>query len=129
MDELSLVMTLLTTIVFSLAVIASKSQIRHNLKWYYVLVLFFESAILGIFNAADIFSFFLFWELELIPAYFLIAHWGEGNSAKLMKDIMGTVTQVTDGLKESTGVDLSAVLSGFLGGKVAAESSDDSNNK
>ena len=58
-----------------------------------------------------------------------ITMYGEGNSAKLMKDIMGTVTQVTDGLKESTGVDLSAVLSGFLGGKVAAESSDDSNNK
>ena len=33
---------------------------------------------------------------------------------------MGTVTQVTDGLKESTGVDLTAVLSGFLGGKVAS---------
>lgn len=54
-----------------------------------------------------------------------ITMYGEGNSAKLMKDIMGTVTQVTDGLKESTGVDLSAVLSGFLGGKVAAESSVD----
>lgn len=49
-----------------------------------------------------------------------ITMYGDGNSAKLIKDIMGTVTQVTDGLKESTGVDLSAVLSGFLGGKVAA---------
>ena len=49
-----------------------------------------------------------------------ITMYGDGNSAKLMKDIMNTVTQVTDGLKESTGVDLSAVLSGFLGGKVAA---------
>lgn len=48
-----------------------------------------------------------------------ITMYGDGNSAKLIKDIMGTVTQVTDGLKESTGVDLTAVLSGFLGGKVA----------
>ena len=48
-----------------------------------------------------------------------ITMYGDGNSAKLMKDIMGTVTQVTDGLKESTGVDLTAVLAGFLGGKVA----------
>ncbi len=48
-----------------------------------------------------------------------ITMYGEGNSAKLMKDIMGTVTQVTDGLKESTGVDLQSVLSGFLGGKLA----------
>ena len=48
-----------------------------------------------------------------------ITMYGEGNSTKLMKDIMGTVVQVTDGLKESTGVDLQAVLSGFLAGKVA----------
>ena len=48
-----------------------------------------------------------------------ITMYGDGNSAKLMKDVMGTVVQITDGLKESTGVDLQAVLSGFLGGKVA----------
>lgn len=48
-----------------------------------------------------------------------ITMYGDGNSSKLMKDIMGTVVQVTDGLKESTGVDLQAVLSGFLAGKVA----------
>lgn len=48
-----------------------------------------------------------------------ITMYGEGNSSKLMKDIMGTVVQVTDGLKESTGVDLQAVLSGFLAGRVA----------
>ena len=49
-----------------------------------------------------------------------ITMYGDGNSSKLMKDVMGTVVQVTDGLKESTGVDLSAVLAGFLGGKVAS---------
>ena len=48
-----------------------------------------------------------------------ITMYGDGNSAKLVKDIMGTVVQVTDGMKESTGVDLSAVLAGFLGGKAA----------
>ena len=48
-----------------------------------------------------------------------ITMYGDGNSSKLMKDVMGTVVQVTDGLKESTGVDLTAVLSGFLAGKAA----------
>ncbi len=48
-----------------------------------------------------------------------ITMYGDGNSAKLMKDVMGTVVQITDGLKESTGVDLQAVLSGFLAGKAA----------
>lgn len=56
-----------------------------------------------------------------------ITMYGDGNSAKLVKDIMGTVTQVTDGLKESTGVDLQAVLSGFLGGKAAAGTPDKEN--
>lgn len=48
-----------------------------------------------------------------------ITMYGDGNSSKLVKDIVGTLTQVTDGLKESTGVDLQSVLSGFLGMKVA----------
>ena len=50
-----------------------------------------------------------------------ITMYGDGNNTKLMKDIMGTVNQVTDGLKESTGVDLTAVLSGFLGGKLSID--------
>ena len=48
-----------------------------------------------------------------------ITMYGDGNSAKLMKDIMGTLNQVTDGLKESTGIDLNAVLAGFAGAKIA----------
>lgn len=48
-----------------------------------------------------------------------ITMYGDGNSTRLIKDIMGTVVQVTDGLKESTGVDLQSILSGFLAGKVA----------
>ncbi len=50
-----------------------------------------------------------------------ITMYGDGNSSKLMKDVMGTVVQITDGLKEATGVDLQAVLSGFLAGKAAVE--------
>ena len=51
-----------------------------------------------------------------------ITMYGDGNNTKLIKDIMNTVNQVTDGLKESTGVDLSAVLSGFLAGKAMEKS-------
>ena len=45
----------------------------------------------------------------------------EGN----MREIVGTFTQVSDGLKESTGVDVQAVLSGFLGGKIARKGTDE----
>lgn len=48
-----------------------------------------------------------------------ITMYGDGNSSRLMKDIMGTLTQVTDGLKESTGIDLGSVLAGFTGAKIA----------
>ncbi len=54
-----------------------------------------------------------------------ITMYGDGNSAKLTRDIINTVNQVTDGLKESTGVDLSAVLSGFLAGKAAKATGDE----
>lgn len=57
-----------------------------------------------------------------------ITMYGDGNSAKLMKDVMGTVVQITDGLKESTGVDLQAVLSGFLAGKVASSTASNTQN-
>lgn len=48
-----------------------------------------------------------------------ITMYGEGNNTKLMKDIMGTLNQVTDGLRESTGIDLATVLASFAGTKAA----------
>ncbi len=55
-----------------------------------------------------------------------ITMFGEGNSARMVKDIVNGVTQVTDGLKESSGVDLQALISGFLGGKIAKDTGDGS---
>ena len=57
-----------------------------------------------------------------------ITMYGDGNNTKLMKDVMNTVNQVTDGLKESTGVDLTSILAGFLTGK-AATAGNRSNDK
>ena len=54
-----------------------------------------------------------------------ITMYGDGNTSKLVKDIIGTFTQVSDGLKESTGVDVPAVLSGFLGTKMANDIRDE----
>lgn len=51
-----------------------------------------------------------------------ITMYGDGNTSRLVKDIVGTMSQVTDGLKEAAGVDLQAVLAGFLGGKLAGNS-------
>ncbi|MGN0981217.1 MAG: flotillin domain-containing protein, partial [Candidatus Avoscillospira sp.] len=48
-----------------------------------------------------------------------IVMYGDGNSTKLVKDIMASASQVVDGMKESTGIDLQALLAGFAGGKAA----------
>ena len=54
-----------------------------------------------------------------------ITMYGDGNSAKLVKDIMQNVSQVTEGLKESAGIDLPALLSGFLVGRSTSPNEDD----
>ena len=71
-DIVGMILATLTSFVFLLASISSKMNIRKNHKLYYSMFLLLMSAILGIFTADDMFIFFLFWELELIPAYFLI---------------------------------------------------------
>ena len=77
-DAISMILVTLTTFVFFIASISSKFNIRKNHKFYYSMLLLLESAILGIFTANDMFLFFLFWELEMIPAYFLIGgQWGK----------------------------------------------------
>ena len=80
-DAISMILTVLTSFVFLLASIASKLNIRKNHKFYYSMLLLLMSAILGIFTAGDMFLFFLFWELEMVPAYFLIA-FGDNENAK-----------------------------------------------
>ena len=53
-----------------------------------------------------------------------IVMYGDGNATRLIKDVMGSANQVVDGLKESTGIDLQALVSGFAGGKAAATSAE-----
>jgi flotillin len=50
-----------------------------------------------------------------------IIMYGDGNSTKLLRDVMNSSSQIMEGMKESTGIDLSGLIGGFVGGKVAAE--------
>ena len=50
-----------------------------------------------------------------------IVMYGDGNSTKLVKDVMSSASQVMDGVRESTGLDLSALLAGVVGGRMAAQ--------
>lgn len=84
-DAISMILCSLTSFVFLLASIASKYHIRRNHKFYYSMLLLLMSAILGIFCANDMFVFFLFWELEMIPAYFLIGGKWENTDSEYEK--------------------------------------------
>lgn len=78
LDGFSLPMILLATLLSLVATIASTStQIRS--KSYYALMLMLESAMLGVFMAQDWALFYVFWELTLIPLFFLINGWGGEN--------------------------------------------------
>lgn len=75
-DGLSTAMVFLTTFLLMMATVASYSSIKSRLKLYYSMLFILTTAVLGVFLARDTFLFFLFWELELIPMYLLIAIWG-----------------------------------------------------
>jgi len=74
-DGISLPLILLTTFVFVLAALASWN-IREKVRGYFMLFLILETGVIGVFVALDFFLFYLFWELMLLPMYFLIGIWG-----------------------------------------------------
>ncbi|MFW5804813.1 MAG: complex I subunit 4 family protein [bacterium] len=92
-DGISVILVVLTTFLFLLALIASKYAIKKRHKFYYSMIFLLQTAILGVFTSTDLFLFILFWELELIPMYFLIAIWGTGRKEySAMKFILYTFT-------------------------------------
>ncbi len=74
-DGLSLTMVLLTTLLTPVALLAS-FNITDRLKVYMALFLFLETGMLGVFMSIDLLIFFVFWEIGLVPMYFLINQWG-----------------------------------------------------
>ncbi|MBA4602973.1 complex I subunit 4 family protein [Thermoactinomyces mirandus] len=74
-DGLSLPLIVLTTIVSTLAAVASL-YIRQATKGYYQLLLLLETGMIGVFAAANLFLFFIFFEITLIVTFFLIGKWG-----------------------------------------------------
>ena len=78
-DGISLMMVLLTTMLMPLCVLGSFSSITQRECGYYALLLVLTSGMIGVFVATDMFLFYTFWEVMLIPMYFLIGIWGGKN--------------------------------------------------
>jgi NADH-quinone oxidoreductase subunit M len=76
LDGISLFMVLLTALLLPLMVLGSWSYIRDREKIFYSMLLALTTGVVGVFVALDLFLFYVFWEMMLIPMYFLIGVWG-----------------------------------------------------
>ena len=75
-DGISLLLVLLTTLLGPLATLSSWDAIENRVKEYYVFMLMLQAGMLGVFISLDFFLFYVFWEVMLVPMYFLIGVWG-----------------------------------------------------
>src|SRR5262252_2298749 len=78
-DGLSVLLILLTTLMGFIAVLSSWTAITERVKEYYIFLLVLQTGMLGAFMSLDFLLFFLFWEVMLVPMYFLIGIWGSSN--------------------------------------------------
>jgi NADH-quinone oxidoreductase subunit M len=76
LDGISLFLILLTTVLTPIAILSSWKSISERVKGFFVCLLVLEAGVIGVFVSLDLFLFFLFWEVMLIPMYFLIGIWG-----------------------------------------------------
>jgi NADH-quinone oxidoreductase subunit M len=79
MDGISMLMVLLTNLLLPLIVLSSFRNTYDKPALFYGLVLFMQAALVGVFVSLDAFLYYVFWELALIPIYFIILFWG-GNT-------------------------------------------------
>jgi len=75
-DGISLFLVILTTFLTPISILASWKSIEHRVKEFFVMLLMLEVGVVGVFLSLDLFLFFLFWEVMLIPMALLIGIWG-----------------------------------------------------
>jgi NADH-quinone oxidoreductase subunit M len=78
-DGVAVLLIVLTTLLGVIAALSSWDYIQKREKEYYVLLLFLQTAVIGVFASMDLFLFYLFFEVSLVPMYFLIGIWGGEN--------------------------------------------------
>jgi NADH-quinone oxidoreductase subunit M len=91
LDGLSLLLVMLTGGLGLAAVVCSWREIQRHVGFFYLNLLWNLGGVLGIFIALDLFLFFFFWELMIIPMYFLIALWGHAAEAEADKRGRGRI--------------------------------------
>jgi NADH-quinone oxidoreductase subunit M len=75
-DGISVLLILLTTLLGAIAILASWTAITERVRQFYVFMLLLQTGMIGVFCSLDMFLFYVFWEVMLVPMYFLIGIWG-----------------------------------------------------
>jgi len=113
-DGISLLFLPLTNILFLGVILASWNNIRVMPKLFYSLIILLQTATLGIFISLNTILFFLFWELTLLPIYFLINYWGIGPHRRYAA-VKYTLVMITGGIPLLFGFILLAIKHATLG--------------
>jgi len=75
-DGISMLLVLLTTLLGFLAILSSWTAVHERVREYYAALLVLQTGMIGVFVSLDLFLFYIFWEVMLVPMYFLIGVWG-----------------------------------------------------
>jgi NADH-quinone oxidoreductase subunit M len=78
-DGIATLLVLMTTLLGFVAILSSWTAITERVRPYYVFLLLLQSGMLGVFCSLDMFLFYVFWEVMLVPMYFLIGIWGSAR--------------------------------------------------
>ena len=75
-DGISMLMVLLTTLLGFVAILSAWNAVQQRVRSFYACLLFLQTGMIGVFISMDMFLFYIFWEVMLIPMYFIIGVWG-----------------------------------------------------
>ncbi|HEY4086927.1 MAG TPA: NADH-quinone oxidoreductase subunit M [Bryobacteraceae bacterium] len=126
-DGLSLWLIILSTFLTPFAVLISWKAIEHQTKEFFAFILLLEFGLIGVFAAWDLFLFYTFWEIVLVPMYFLIGIWGHDRRIYatvkfFLYTMAGSVLMLAAMIyiyNLAGTFDYAAILSQFQGGKIS----------
>ncbi len=122
LDGISILLFMLTTFIMPFTVLSSFRYIQKRKKEYYIWLLFLEFTMLGAFVALNLFIFYIFWELMLIPMFFLIGIWG--GPRRIYATVKFVLFTVVGSLMMLAGIIYLAILAKNAFGQFTFEFSD-----
>lgn len=129
-DGINIWLILLTTLLVPIGIWISESLIKDRNNTFYALILLFEFGVLGVFSAFDLFVFYVFWEVALIPMYIMVGGWGGARRTyaavkffvfTMSGSVMMLASIIYIGVKAG-GFDYAQILAAFNSGTVVLSS-------